>query len=62
MGLSLSLTIITVGLLLVIIKSTFQKTAGPFDTMILEGCYLVALQSRLSQDDQMGLSLLLDCC
>ena len=55
MWLSLSLTIITVGLLLVIIKSTSQKTASPFDTMILEGCYLVALQSRLSQDDQMSL-------
>ena len=57
MGLSLSLTIITIGLLLVIIKSTSQKTASPFNTMILEGCYFVALQSRLSQDDQMGLSL-----
>ena len=55
MGLSLSLTIITVGLLLVIIKSTSQKTASPFNIMILEGCYLVALQSRLSQDDQMSL-------
>ena len=33
------------------------KKASPFNTMILEGCYFVALQSCLSQDDQMGLSL-----
>ena len=36
-------------------KARPQKTASPFNTMILEGCYLVALQSRLSQDDQMSL-------
>ena len=55
MRLSLSFTIITVGLLLLIIKSKSQKTASPFNTMILEGCSLVALQSRLSQDDQTSL-------
>ena len=49
-GLSLSLTITTVGLFLVITKSTSQKTARPFNIMILKGCITVSTQPGWSNE------------